>query len=231
MQRLTPTLVTRTLAGLVALFGAGTAAMAEDRDEGLYLSGFGGLSFQSDQTSTLAGDVTIGQRLDADFKTGFVVGGAVGYRMPERFDGLRLELEVSYRENSLDDVRAVELPVTGVSGDNSSLGVLVNAIYDFEHVSDSFTPYVGLGAGLGGVESDAILQDGTATTPFGGTTKTEFLWQAIGGVSVPVSDRFEWFVEGRFYDAPGVDFDLAGGGRFNSEFSTWQTQTGLRFSF
>ncbi|MBL4788706.1 MAG: outer membrane beta-barrel protein [Kordiimonadaceae bacterium] len=207
------------------------AAQADDRD-GLYISAFTGLSLQSDQQSTSAG-----QTLDIALDNGFVIGGSIGYQLTSTALGaLRLELEASYRENNVGTGTFSTDPTAVFSGDNSSLSVFVNGLYDFDLLSDSFIPYVGLGFGFGGVESDTVIQLAVEQIGFGGATRTEFLVQAIAGVTIPINDTFDLFVDGRYYIAPGADFDLVdtlgnAANNFDSSYKTIQIQAGLRFRF
>ncbi|PCI64804.1 MAG: hypothetical protein COB37_00495 [Kordiimonadales bacterium] len=226
--------------GLKAILGASViiaaaalpaAAQADDRD-GLYLSAFTGLSLQSDQQSTSAG-----QTLDIALDNGFVIGGAIGYQLISTpLGAVRLELEASYRENDVQSGTFSSDPSAAFSGDNSSLSVFINGLYDFDVLSDSFIPYVGLGFGFGGVESDTIIQLAAEQVGFGGATRTEFLVQAIAGVTIPINDTFDLFVDGRYYIAPGANFDLVdtlgnAANNFDSSYKTIQVQAGIRLRF
>ncbi|MEO0501228.1 MAG: hypothetical protein AAF205_11835, partial [Pseudomonadota bacterium] len=98
-------------------------------DDGFYVAGFAGAAFPLDQETGGLFDPD----LDFEFETGFLVGGAVGYRFDDLipFGRLRLELEYTYREADADEftVGDVEVPV---GGDTSSGSVLLNALVDFE---------------------------------------------------------------------------------------------------
>ena len=200
--------------------------------DGFYVSTFTGLAIQQDQNNRASG-----QSIDLSFDNGFVVGGAIGYKLP--ISGFRLEVEAAYRENDTAFSEFLSDPTATFSGDNSSLGVFGNVLYDFENFP-IVTPYIGVGLGIGGVESDVFTildgADGNDLSRFGGPTRTEFLYQGIAGVTLPLSDTWDIFVDGRYYVAPGVDFDLINAvtnttETFNSSYEVLQVQAGLRFKF
>ena len=216
-----------------------TGAEAQHEDGGYYISGFAGLAFQSGNENTQVSGTGAGT-LDLDYSSGFSLGGSVGYRLPEGIlSGLRLEVEASYREGDVsDDSLFIGGPAGAVfSSDTSSFGVLGNIIYDFNFLnSELFIPYIGFGAGIGGVESDVVIDSAADTNfQFGGGTRTQFLYQGIAGVTFPVGDQFEFFVDGRYFSAGSVEFDLvdAAGTEtpFDSDYDVFQLQAGFRFNF
>ena len=220
----------KTLSSFALLTSLIAAPAASADWDGLYISAFTGLSLQSDQESTL--DL---ETVSTEFDTGFVLGGSIGYRFEQGTIGSwRTEVEVAYRENDVDAGTFTGLPNANFGGDNSSLSVFGNILYDFT-VVPIVTPYVGIGLGFGGVESDTVIDEVTNLT-FGGDTQSEFLFQAIGGLSFPIAPNIEGFVDGRYYTAPGVDFSIVDPinnreEAFDSEFEVFQVQAGLRLHF
>jgi len=207
---------------------AGLALPNAAQADGFYISGFTGLAIQRDQNSS-----TGNQSIDVSLDNGFVIGGSLGYKLP--ISGFRVEIEAAYRENDISAGTVLNDPSAAFSGDNSSLGVFGNVLYDFDNFP-LFTPYIGVGLGLGGVESDTFVDTVTADQRFGGPTRTEFLYQGILGVTVPLTDTWDLFVDGRYYVAPGADFDLIDvatntSTTFNSNYEVIQLQAGLRFKF
>ncbi|WP_262694664.1 outer membrane protein [Kordiimonas aquimaris] len=211
---------------------AGLAIPNAAQADGFYISGFTGLAIQRDQNNTSGN-----QSLDISLDNGFVIGGAVGYKLP--ISGFRVELEAAYRENDVSAGQFLADPTASFNGDNSSLGVFGNLLYDFEGLP-LITPYIGVGIGVGGVESDVFGSfdsvPGTPDPRFGGPTSTEFLYQGILGVTLPLTDTWDLFVDGRYYVAPGAEFDLidvATNTRttFDSNYEVIQLQAGLRFKF
>jgi len=205
-----------------------TIASTTAQADGFYLSTFTGLAIQNDQNNTSGT-----QSLNISLDNGFVIGGAIGYKLP--ISSFRVELELAYRENDITAGQLISDPTAAFSGDNSSLGAFANVLYDFEGFP-LFTPYIGVGLGVGGVESDVVRTAAVNDLRFGGPTRTEFLYQGIAGVTIPINDTFDLFAEGRYYVAPGVDFDLIDTvlnttSTFNSSYEVIQLQAGLRFKF
>lgn len=197
--------------------------------DGFYASTFTGLAFQNDQTSRGTSDT-----IDISLDNGFVIGGALGYKLP--ITGFRVEVELAYRENDVTAGQLLSDPTIAFSGDNSSLGVFGNVLYDFDGILGIATPYLGAGIGIGGVESDVVRQNAVNDVRFGGPTRTEFLYQGIAGVTIPLGDTWDLFAEGRYYVAPGVDFDLIDTAlntreTIESSYEVIQLQAGLRFKF
>ncbi|MBL4789772.1 MAG: outer membrane beta-barrel protein [Kordiimonadaceae bacterium] len=218
-----------------------TPANAQSYDDraGVYISAFTGLSFPNVEPRNTS-------LFNQSFDTGFAIGGAIGYKLSsDSLAGLRFELETSYRESNINSERFA----AGSTGDTSSLGALVNILYDFDSLSDSFIPYIGVGAGIGGVETDAEIItlnsdpeiiDLTAFITGGafrvsGPTRTKFLYQAIAGVTVPLSERFDLFIDGRYYSGGDVAFDIVDAvGNMSvteSSYNNYQVQAGIRLRF
>lgn len=225
------------LLGTTAITSTSISVAAQSREDGgYYVSGFAGLAFQSGNTNTpLNGPAG---NLELDYDSGYSIGGSVGYKLPASslFSSFRLELEASYREGDIE-----ETDFSDRDGDTSSFGVLANVLYDFDSIaSDFFVPYIGVGAGLAGVESDAFVDlPDTAglfvTQQFGGSTRTQFVYQGIIGATFPISESFDLFIDGRYYSAGSVEFDLVAPDNsetpFNSDYDVVQVQAGFRFHF
>ncbi|MGD8326139.1 MAG: outer membrane beta-barrel protein [Sphingomonadales bacterium] len=233
----------KSFAAAIAVAVSAFAVVPASAD-GFYVSAFAGLSWQKDQNNvqtevSVQGPTAIG----VDFESGLYLGGALGYRFDDIGPGaIRVELEYAYRENNADavvyssGVRQLE------SGDNSSGSGMINLVYEFDKLNDWVHPYLGVGLGIAGVESDVEYAPpagdrGNPTVALGGNTDAEFAYQFIGGVSVPVSEQWEVFVEGRYYETGDPDFDririsddtlLA---RYDGEFSAWHGDVGVRFRF
>ncbi|MEL6688508.1 MAG: outer membrane beta-barrel protein, partial [Pseudomonadota bacterium] len=182
------TLIKTAAASLIAI--AATAHNAQAKD--WYLGGFVGYNAASDQTSEGPSRV-----VDIDFDDGYALGGFVGY---EYSDAIRIEAELSYRQNDADTLafNNIDRPFTGDGTD--SLSILANVYYDFENDS-AITPFIGAGAGIGFLENDfaygpAVFED----------DDTAFVYQSIIGASLAVSENSELFIDGRYFAASGVDF-------------------------
>ncbi|MFL1462254.1 OmpA family protein [Roseococcus sp. DSY-14] len=140
--------------------------------------------------NTLAGGLAplgVGGRGTAIFTPGFVGVGSVGYGLG---NGLRFEVEGSYRENEVEKVRGFTgLPLRNrADGTQRTYGVMGNILYDFAIPGVPwFTPYIGGGAGYMWREWDgvqAVNVPGTAALR-SRAVEGAFAWQAIGGFAVP----------------------------------------------
>ena len=138
----------------VALVLMGSPAKAE----GVYVNIIGGLNWQSGSSgslSTTSGSFTSNTSFSEDADTGFVIGGAIGMELSKWVQGLRTELEVSYRRNDRGGNHAVELfygslsseEATGpIHGNVSNFSILANIWYEVD-TGWKMRPYIGGGAG------------------------------------------------------------------------------------
>lgn len=137
-----------------------------------------------------------------DEETGFAGAIAVGTHV-QSVDGLRLELEASFRSHDITAFGFIPL-------EHDTTAVMVNAVYDVKGLAmGRVTPYALLGAGyvgteltLGGVGPLTIENDG-------------FAWQVGGGLNYQIDERVSAGVGYRYLEAPAVDvfgFELDGGG-------------------
>ncbi|MCQ8242397.1 OmpA family protein [Rhizosaccharibacter radicis] len=196
------TLRLRLLAG--SLLCTGTAAFASvaaraQPVQGVYVSLGGGANLAQDQTVRLSPQAPGGKFRYGPGVTGL---GSVGYGFG---NGLRLEVEGNYRNDTLQHFRGTRFP-TEAGGHQESYGGMVNALFDMDIGKSWLYPYFGFGVGYGWSHMDAHYS-GTNypyATRFGGTDGN-FAYQGIFGLSVPVpwvvglSTTFEY----RFYSILG----------------------------
>ena len=132
---------------------------------------------------------------------GFVGLAAVGYGLG---NGIRFELEGSYRENEVDKIggfsgrgvagTGVTSAFRNIDGTQRQYGGFVNAYYDLDLarlgvLGFALTPY--LGAGVGYLVTDYDGVRATRNTPTGNTvnidgTDGQFAFQGIAGLSAPI---------------------------------------------
>ena len=155
---------------------------------GLYVGAGAGLNFRHDSESR-------GVRIVPD-NPGFAGVGALGWGFG---NGIRAEIEGSYRENEIDKLQVQGTPaVNARSGYVRSYGVMANALYDLN--LDSFfglplAPYVGLGAGyLWSDIKNARFARGTTSYRIDDQDDGQFAYQAIAGVAF------------KLFDVPGLAF-------------------------
>jgi len=176
-----------------------------------YVSVFGGANWSEDHsfsvaTSTTTSADTLTWSTDSD--TGWIVGGAVGLSLAQLAPGLRVELEASYRENSVDGLWAsnITTPTVVSSGaldiDHSTFAVMANAWYDFTIVG--VNPYIGGGIGWAETELEGTyLGAFPAAVPFS-FEDSGFAWQAGAGIKFDISPNMKLGVGYRYFDGPEV---------------------------
>ena len=157
---------------------------------GLYVGAGAGVNWLMETDLTPSGSLrsVIGTG-NADFEYGFAGVVSVGYGFG---NGVRVELEGSYRQNEISGVSGfnnrIPAPRTQ-SGDVQSYGVMVNALYDFNLGPASFFhPYVGIGAGyvvqnwdnvgIRGPNNASVIIDGD---------NGNFAGQVIVGAAFPIA--------------------------------------------
>ncbi|MFM7609250.1 MAG: outer membrane protein, partial [Alphaproteobacteria bacterium] len=176
---------------------------------GLYLgAGVGGNYLDKTDVTGQAGGVTINPGVSAEFSWGYVGVLSLGWGFG---NGLRAEIEGSYRQNDLSFFGQGTSfgPSTGTA---TSYGAMLNVLYDIDlgGMLGGVTPYVGVGAGYiwheydkagyrnsGGLGETISGKDGN----FGG--------QAIVGLSLPISavPGLSFTAEYRFMATAGHTMD------------------------
>lgn len=121
--------------GALAIVAAVLAAPTA-KAESWYAGGYGGLNYTHD------GSVN-GGGVDAEYDLGLAVGGYAGFYVKEN---IRLEGELSYRANDLDNIGGV-----GVGGEAETLALMLNGFFDFK-LESSVEPYLGAGIGFADVD-------------------------------------------------------------------------------
>lgn len=195
-----------------------TAADLETSDIGYgtrwYVSVFGGFSFQ--ENAKFRGTITPpggSQSVNVDFDDGFVVGGALGARLNEwNFGALtpRLEIELSYRENDVDEVNfSGNGPAAEANprGDVGSIFLMGNVLLDLpSFANDKLTPFFGGGLGIAFVDNN--IRYGPPGPGFNLSESDEaFALQFIAGFDFKLTENIALTVDGRYYRAFAVKSD------------------------
>ena len=183
-----------------------TPATAAD---GWYVSGSGGVS--SLQESSSKGTITGGSVTgDVDFDTGFGLSGAIGHASGP----LRLEGELSYRKNDLDQVTVnallagtvlfTNLGTANLGGDISSFGFMANGYYDFD-AGDNWAPFLMAGIGGAKINLDATSVAGVAVTY--DESDTVFAYQVGAGIGYNLSPTTAVNFQYRFFGTSDPSFN------------------------
>lgn len=159
-----------------------------------YASVFGGGNFVSDDPSFTNGATQV----DVDYDSGFVVGGAIGYRWAGVLgNGFtpRTEVELSYQENDVDAINfsgngAGQEVVNGDS-DTTAFNVLFNLYIDADNaLGKGITPYFGGGLGFSVTDHSIFYNAGNLNLD---DENTDFRWHITAGLSVAVTQNVSLF--------------------------------------
>lgn len=171
----------------VAMVLLSGAAMADDAAlSGLYARLEGGVSFPEKLKQDLTHNpnlvfiVTPPSRQTVDAGTGYVAGGAIGFRYE---NGVRTELEYRYQSSDIDEVAfSGGAPAASIFPDASLTAhlLMTNVIYEFRN-SSRLTPFIG--GGVGGAWVKSALGSGDATD-----TDLTYAYQGRAGIALAVND-------------------------------------------
>ena len=199
------------------------------------------VNFSAGGTSTQDADVDVPAIspivLETTQDLGPVVLGAVGKRFPS---GLRVEGELSYRNNDFSDIKATgTTTVSGVTltgtnvpvalaGDFSSVGFMANVAYDFKK-DGKYHPYILVG--LGG----SVISVNDATV--GGLLLADdddfvFAGQIGVGVNYDVTDKMALGISYRFFGTSDAGLTGSDGTtNFDIEYFNHSVLAGLTYKF
>jgi len=188
---------------------AAVPASAQDTNDwrsGLYLKGGAGWNHLQDADAAGA---------EAEFDEGYNVTGAVGYD----YGDWRSEMEVTYRNNDLDNVTGLAT----AGGEVQSTAFMVNGYYDIP-VNAPVKPYVGAGIGLAHVNAKDLTAGGVT---FADEDDNVFAYQAMAGVEYAMGPQVDLFTEYKYFATE--DVDLGGGAEMDNDNHT--VTAGVKYSF
>jgi OmpA-OmpF porin, OOP family len=171
---------------------------------------------------------TLGFDGDIELDDAYVLGGALGYGLAlgPGAGRLRLEANVSWRENDLDRLEAEGFDVEG-DGELGLLVGLVNAYYDLD-LGLPLRPYVGGGVGAARVSVDVDAGDLLDADDEGWA----FAWDLAAGLGYEVVDGLELTGGYRYLRVEGTDFGIGGGGELDVDhYASHEVLLGLRYTF
>lgn len=216
---------------------APVVAEPASHSDNFYVSLFGGVNLGITDSNFSNG---AGLSVDTDFESGFLLGGALGYKWKNfSYAGItpRTELEVNYFRNGVD---SLDFSGNGVgnetlAGDSnlSGVGVFGNLFFDWNNAFGTrLTPYAGGGVGVAFVNTDIVYNGGLNLND----NDTAFAFNAGAGASYELTKRASIFLDARYNRIVNVDSDhlngiTPAGGNFEDGFGTVQVRTGLSISF
>ncbi len=215
-----------TLACGMALVAAGPIAAAQAA-EGFYIGAHGGVVFLEDADITGAAPLIGSASAEVEFDTGFLAGGVVGYSFNKVF---RVEAEVSYRDNDLDEGTALGSSAP-IEGDITALAGMANVYFDFRK-GKSIRPYIGGGIGAANLDLEF---DSIAGIPFSfSDSDAVFAYQAMAGVEYKITPRLSLGAEYRYFATTDPEFDDTVSGTpitLESEYHSHNVLVRLRYYF
>ena len=153
---------------------------------------------------------------------GFGDGFGLGARAGVQTGPLRFEGEFTYRHNPFDSINGVS---AGVHGSMQSFAFMANGIYDFPMpLWGGVTPHVG--GGIGAVNLD-LGHKGSGNI----TTETQFGYQALAGVSVPLTPSLSLDLDYRYLATTDPTFRNGFGARLATSYSTHNLGASLIYHF
>lgn len=208
--------------GLYGAIGAGLNYMVGDQDiTNDQVGGGGDYAFDS----------------AADYDLGLGVYAALGYKTAGAW---RYELELAYRDVSIDSINADGAGFTGwpagtIDGDTTAKSALVNLIYDFDNDS-SVTPYLGAGVGVVNIDHDIIGNNPAGipgTSIAYGASGWTLAYQGIAGIAVDLAEGLVFDLSYRYFGTKKDSFagTLGSPANFETEFTSHNLFAGLRWNF
>ena len=179
----------KTLLAAAAVVALPVMAQAQPVS-GLYLGAGVGANWLQDTNLNGSVNNAAGDKLSVDFEIGYVGVLSLGWGFG---NGLRAEIEGSYRSNDVSDVREGGASVANRgsgTGTAVSYGAMANILYDFDLGSSlgGIMPYIGGGVGYiwHDYQDVGISYSSGNKTVYNGNTGA-FGYQAILGAALPIT--------------------------------------------
>jgi OOP family OmpA-OmpF porin len=170
------------VAALALMGAAGVSANAAEPATGWYISGVAGLNFTQDEAIKRIGPTSFNNvNLENNVGGVTVLGGGYGWG-----NGFRSEFQFNYRYNGIKSIsgpagNTVSFRNNNNGGSEQAYGLMPTLYYDFNDMSPSYVPYVGVGVGYQFVREKFNVGGFAANKSVGGLGT-----QAILGVAFPV---------------------------------------------
>ncbi len=221
-------------AASIAVIGSASQAQAGP----FYVSVFGGVNLLTDKSAATSYTSQTNRRLHTTFthtgaiseksRTGFVLGGAVGLHLDKWVDGLRGELEASYRRNHIrgnwnthitshirtggEGSTTDTLSAQGtISGHMSTFAIMANVWYDID-IGSKVKPYVGGGVGWARSRVAFVALTTTFNTSATGfaNERNGFAYQLGAGVKYEIMRDTSIGIGYRYFRGPDVNIFFEG---------------------
>ena len=126
-----------------------------------------------------------------DGQSGYVIGGTVGKSVPA-VPGLRIEADVSFRQNEVDVFKFI-------SADHDTTALMANAVYDLPMTIAKGRPYVL--AGVGVAKTEATFEDVALLK----LESSGVAYQLGAGMNWAVADGIQAGVGYRYFQGPDLN--------------------------
>ncbi|MEO1082995.1 MAG: outer membrane beta-barrel protein [Acidobacteriota bacterium] len=176
--------------------------------------------------SDLSDDDFDGTSVNAEFKTGFNVGGILGYKFR---NGLRLEGEYTYRRADIDEITANGVSASSigvdVGGDVSAHAAMANVFWE-PRVFGNWLPSIGGGVGVGFVNAEVTVSSPEFAPESDDSSDTVFAYQAGAGLGYAFTDNVIGSIDYRYWATTDPNFDGT-----DAEIGTHNVSAGVRVQF
>jgi opacity protein-like surface antigen len=163
---------------------------------------------------------SIGEVAEISTDTGYGLSLAIGSDL----QNYRLEAEVAYRMNDLDEITATVFPAVSIDGDVTSMALMGNFFVDFTPGS-AISPFIGGGIGAAKVEYEL---DSILGIPLNiSDDDTVFAYQAALGVAFTISETAKLDLSYRYFATADLEFD----DNNEIEYATSNIMAGFRVNF
>lgn len=192
---------------------AALATIQQAQADGMYISVFGGANFQKDNShfaQSFTFYSTSSELHNTDAETGFVIGGAIGTGLDNWVNGLRVELEASYRRNDVGGnwagaISGYTFSSGSIDANASTFALMANAAYDID-MGWKIKPYV-----MGGAGWARSRFEGAELTTFGTNNSWEvensgFAWQLGAGFNYEVAQGVDVGLGYRYFNGPDSSY-------------------------
>lgn len=214
----------RRILMLAACLSALLSPAALAAQGGWYLAAQGGASIpQSAENDSDRGT------FNTDFKPGYAFSVALGYDLGEAYPDFgrgRVELEVGYRKNDVDEMEFEEGTIA-TEGDVTVLSAMLNTFGEIRETAP-FYPYLGAGVGVARLSLNDVSIKGKV---FADDEDTVLAWQVGTGVGWRVSPYLVLDLGYRYFSAVDPSFTDSLGIEFDSEYDTHTVLLGARLDF
>ncbi|ALI09647.1 MULTISPECIES: outer membrane protein [Pseudomonas] len=218
--------------GIIGLGGTAPASSFADT-LGPYVSGMGGVNWVAEQDLNQNDLDFVEMEFNQPLHSGFATGLALGWRFPV---GLRPEVELSYRRNTLTQFNHRVYEGGGSidgKGEEQATSLMANLWYDVTNLPaplSRFTPYVGGGLGYAVLTITGLEAGGVE---FGDTHRdTVSAWQLGTGVAYELSEHWSMSLDYRYFKTGEAHFGNIQGlpqGDVKTEYNAQSLMLGLRY--